>query len=221
MQKNDYILKNPFFKGIEENIFLHYPKIKGDKEFEEILYEVPCPATLGVKDPRLVLFESIFSTIQKQFGEFPMAGGPNSQAPSLSFEITLLQQVDSHSNYMRKIHVYFSLIGFYFTILGIDNYGIRDPRLSEKYLDFFPPKIHVSPNSIYEEPFQKIYKFILKTTPYKYVPYEMNIVQFPELHVRHQPYGMSNVFHALFDFYSFVNLYYPIKGSSFYGFTEK
>jgi len=226
------------FSAIEETLYKYFPI----KNFE-LYNEENVQNFQGFKEIEEILNDNFFTTknYRERWGKFKkflkqefkktIYESMVAWYPCYSGFIVLQKDSNKNLTYRKELHFFISLLGPYYTILGIDKSEVqleeafRDLDQAENSIIRTYPANHVltvSPYMEYKESFIILQKKILEYFPsLKYVPYQVNLRKVEGISLLY-PESEGNikdsVFSALFKPDHSLNT--TTRGDAFYGYDE-
>ncbi|MBO9701003.1 MAG: hypothetical protein J7604_12390 [Sporocytophaga sp.] len=194
---------------------------------------------VGVKRVEEILNENFFTiNYRERWGKFrkflkeelkePFHNSTIAFYPCYSGIVILKEEKNNNLTYTKELHFFISLLGPFYTILGIDKAEIT----LEEHFNWDKENssssyeanlvVTVSPYMEYQEPFNMLQKKIIEYFPsLKFIPYEVNIEKVEGVSLIYpdtQGDAKNSVFSALFRPDNYFNT--ETRGNTHYGFDE-
>ena len=173
-----------------------------------------------------------FKNLLREEFQKPVQETMSTNYPCFSGAIELQKTQYESVVYIKELNFYISLLGPYYTILGIDKseiileeiiQGSTNPT-EQKYKESYPAvnAITVSPHLEYEESFKLLQKLILDNfINYQYVPFQIGMITIPGIS-KIERYSKLNLQSSVFGslFRPDVNFANKERGDFYYGYDD-
>jgi len=222
------------FSSIHETLGTYFPIENPDQHIGKDIRDFE-----GVKKVEEILKGNFFTdkNYRERWGKFrkflkeelkePIHESMVAFYPCYSGIVILKEEKSNNLTYTKELHFFISLLGPFYTILGIDKAEIalehldRDEENSSRSYEA-NLVVTVSPYLEYQEPFSILQKKIIEYFPsLKFIPYEVNIEKVDGISLIYpdtEGDAKNSVFSALFRPDNYFNT--ETRGNRHYGFDE-
>ncbi|MCC6287691.1 MAG: hypothetical protein IT249_07385 [Chitinophagaceae bacterium] len=131
--------------------------------------------------------------------------------PCFSCIVELNQEKINFYKNVQELHVFISFLGPFYSIIGIDRNKIIKYNQIFRTVNY----LMVSPEEEFKEDFLKLHEFIeSRISGIKFVPFFINRLQTPDLHILYTEEENKILFHALFN--NQIDFNAPFIGDPYY-----